>query len=1101
MKRILMTLIIGIFLISCVSAFDFDNVKRYDSITKEVTIENAFGLGDDIARVKLDTDLIYLVPRGYNKVAQFTVVGYKDHVNALGQIELYDVKENLREIEREIDFKYLTYESVEVPIYSRECKRLVNKSNSCYQKQIGVKYEDQERWVDIAKLDIQESEIITIGLFTDVQKGDNVEWIPNLFGVRVDEWAVWSASLTVGLQGYWRLNETAGVVVDALGLNNGTNDGATRGATGIIEKAFDLEADDPDKIVLSDFNLGVATFSIWIKPESFPQYAGIWSQNPTASFGLDNGQFGTPRVRLYTGIGAEVTNYPAALNLGAWNHIGWTWNGTDLKLYKDGLNVVNNSAQNNGNIDADASNYTIGYGAVVGTDWFDGIMDEAALWDRALTPGEFTDLWNGGVGITYVAPTPDPDPNTTVYLPVNNTNFTVMNVTFNYTCDDNGLVENITLYINGTTNTTTINGVDNFTNVQYNLSFQDGKREWHIGCWDNATVPQQTNSSLRYFTVDTKPEVYSQYPADDATLLGISNVTLNCSADITNGTLANISVLTNITGALTYTETLDLTGVDPTTYNHSFGIDFPYYGLWNWTCWACSNSYSCNVTEDYGREMNLTNYLWRGENWTNSTYSGNPEYFELNVTIDADVAVDSATLNYNGTNYSGGWKEVSVDTLLNHTITIPNMQSSSYPQNISFHWIVLLDDTTHFITEDYNQTVNILKMDDCTAYAVLFMNYSLRDEEAGTIIPLLHNVTLEVDLNLSSIFDSSIAYNISQNFTNNTNPQICIEQDLGSTQWRLDATNRYDADEYAAELYFIQNQTVINASLPQNIVLYDLKDVDSQTFLITYKDNSFLPVTDALIQIQRKYISEGVSKAVEIPKTDDDGQAVGHFDLDSVIYTITVSKEGTILATFDNIAVVCQDILIGDCRINLNAPSTTIPAEDWEEIGDISYTISLDRPTRTIDVVFTTTDGSSKTLVINTTKYDRFGNLTVCNDSVTSAAGTLTCAIPESFGNLTVLTQLFAGDQQVVATTYSFAPDSGEYFGVAGIIMFLILVITIPLMLTSSPIGIILGIFMGIIMAIMLMLYSGGSVLGLSSALVWAVVAGGIIIWKIAKGA
>ena len=47
------TLLIGVILllvlIPSISAFEFDNVKSYDEVTKTVTIENAFGLGDEIA--------------------------------------------------------------------------------------------------------------------------------------------------------------------------------------------------------------------------------------------------------------------------------------------------------------------------------------------------------------------------------------------------------------------------------------------------------------------------------------------------------------------------------------------------------------------------------------------------------------------------------------------------------------------------------------------------------------------------------------------------------------------------------------------------------------------------------------------------------------------------------------------------------------------------------------------------------------------------------------------------------------------------------------------------------------------------------------------
>jgi len=41
-----------------------------------------------------------------------------------------------------------------------------------------------------------------------LKKGDYVEWIPNLFGVRVDEWASWVESLNTGIIAYWNFNQS-----------------------------------------------------------------------------------------------------------------------------------------------------------------------------------------------------------------------------------------------------------------------------------------------------------------------------------------------------------------------------------------------------------------------------------------------------------------------------------------------------------------------------------------------------------------------------------------------------------------------------------------------------------------------------------------------------------------------------------------------------------------------------------------------------------------------------------------------------------------------------------------------------------------------------
>ena len=68
-----------------VSAFKFDNVKSYDAVTREVTIKNAFGMGDIIGKARLNTPLNVKVGAGYQKVAEFDIWTYEDYNNALKQ--------------------------------------------------------------------------------------------------------------------------------------------------------------------------------------------------------------------------------------------------------------------------------------------------------------------------------------------------------------------------------------------------------------------------------------------------------------------------------------------------------------------------------------------------------------------------------------------------------------------------------------------------------------------------------------------------------------------------------------------------------------------------------------------------------------------------------------------------------------------------------------------------------------------------------------------------------------------------------------------------------------------------------------------------------
>jgi len=244
-----------------ISAYNFDNVKNYDKYTKTLTIDNAFGLGDTISTIRLDSDMVQKVGMGYQKVAEFTInTKDEDYKGKFDKMDLYDVNDNMNSINRDLDYKYKVVETIKIDKYKEVC----NKDNSsCVNIEDGYVSRDIVEWIDVSE-GLPKGEI-TIGIFTNVQKGDMVEWIPEIQGVRIDEWAIWTEDLNTDLKSYYKLNETTGVVLDATGTYNGTNVGAIRGANGIIGKSFNFTGtssySNVNNVIL---NYTTSTFNFWI---------------------------------------------------------------------------------------------------------------------------------------------------------------------------------------------------------------------------------------------------------------------------------------------------------------------------------------------------------------------------------------------------------------------------------------------------------------------------------------------------------------------------------------------------------------------------------------------------------------------------------------------------------------------------------------------------------------------------------------------------------------------------------------------------------------------------------------------------------------------
>ncbi len=532
--------------------------------------------------------------------------------------------------------------------------------------------------------------------------------------------------------------------------------------------------------------------------------------------------------------------------------------------------------------------------------------------------------------------------------------------------------------------------------------------------------------------------------------------------------------------------------------NNSFSGIQPENYLWNIkACGETATATLCkfadsNFSFTFGAEIIDLNF-------SNPVTEGNTESFKVNITVPSGFQLSTANLIYDGSSFIGSIDSITgTNYSISRSLEIPAVTADI---NKTFFWSFTLENGfNHNSTSNIQQTNNV-GIDDCSAFSTLILNFTLRDEETKEQLDVVtYDSNIEVDVNINPTNSLNPIITFSQNYSQVNSAHVCIDNDLLNSTYDMYVEVLYEANTYASEHYNIQKASLTNTTIPQNISLFDLNASDSQTFLITFKDEFFLPVENALIDIQRKYTEDGVFRSVEIPKTDSSGQTTGHFDLEGVLYTLLVTQNGSILAAFNNTAIVCQDQLIGDCRLNLNAFSTSIPFTAWESVGGLSYTMDFSEASRTITTIFTTSDGTAKAVLINTTLQDRWGNKSVCSDSLTSSSGTLTCTIPATFGNATFISKLFSDGELVTTRVFKISPNVEQYFGKANAgVMILILIITIPLMLTTSTIGVVLGIFAGVIMAVLLNLYTSGSLLGVASSITWVIIAGGIIIWKIAK--
>ena len=227
------------------------------------------------------------------------------------------------------------------------------------------------------------------------------------------------AAAPSGLAGLWNADGNAN---DLLGRNNGTMVGSVSYVTGQFGQAFGLNGSSSSIRVPATASLphgnSPRTISAWIytRPSS-------WADNVNTVFhagaiGLPNGSFSLdmrpyPNMEFYTwGAGDLVFN--AGVPVEGWVNIAITYDGTTESIYTQGQLRATRSVP--GGLNTAVADLDIGRipppfagsGA-----YFDGLIDEFAIFDRALTTDEVRAVYTGGALTVNHPPVANTDDATT----------------------------------------------------------------------------------------------------------------------------------------------------------------------------------------------------------------------------------------------------------------------------------------------------------------------------------------------------------------------------------------------------------------------------------------------------------------------------------------------------------------------------------------------------------------------------------------------------------------------------------------------------------------------------------------------------------------
>ena len=235
--------------------------------------------------------------------------------------------------------------------------------------------------------------------------------------------ATWDNSLNVGLLAYYTMDDAyvtgvASSLKDSItGTHNWTlynkSSYGNTGATGLLGTSINTTGfwragvmnTQSNPINLNPNITGTYTISLWQNSTNFnsniffPVYTPMITPYPYGGIGLD-------ATHVYFDFICNAANvrytYTGTIPTNRWILYTMVANGTDLLGYINGTykgKITCTKPSNYG-----GWGWSLGQNNVVG---MNGLVDEVGFWNRALSATEISNLYNNGLGITYI---PNTDP-------------------------------------------------------------------------------------------------------------------------------------------------------------------------------------------------------------------------------------------------------------------------------------------------------------------------------------------------------------------------------------------------------------------------------------------------------------------------------------------------------------------------------------------------------------------------------------------------------------------------------------------------------------------------------------------------------------------
>ena len=1031
-----------ILLVGSVSAAEWDNKLIYSNNDLQVNLTNWFGLGIDYGTAELKShksvDEIRQVYVGDSVLTWYDFNFKEIYYDGLGEVIFID-EDTGNKISKNYSFVYWGNLTKEIPTY--ECSKVLSENGTmddeCIENGKETIITGKKGWLPYNSRDILNEEII-IGVKSNIGFEETIDVIWTIGGKKVEKHAVVTSGAVETSEGNFiiftylnngtfntttEIKDVAILVIAGGGGGGGNNGGASSGggAGGLVnnDSSFNVTTGNYDIVVGmggdggqgQNFGNNGENSSVFGVVAVGGGGGAQGNDGNTAHDGLDGGSGGgatgssggtatggtatQDNFSNATGFGRDggdaVDTFPNTAGGGGANAEGLTGpnqgggaggvgrsfsiNGT-LTCYAGGGGGGEASGGGTGNSTCGGgdggANSNNGNAGINGTGGGGGGAGAQA----GSNGGQ------GGNGVVIIRFLGFDIIIVDLISPVDNTNFTTSTNNFVGTATNASsgiLLTNVSFHVNGIINQTNTSGITG--NYNFSLTTEDGDYNWTIKAFGNDSIQYNASNGTLDFTIDTSPpEINITSPTGqinshsigDPLFLNWTVLDLNldsCWYDY-NGTNITVACLDNTTTFNTEENNQNLTFYA----NDTFGNENSETTSWTYAFLETGVDFTFNVSETSN------------------------QFFEINVTTDITVLSISSIITYNGTNFTSTASCTSGNCTINNLLDIPLVTSGEF-ENKSFFWTLSIFNGTDSIsiqTSTRIQNVSRIHLEECGgAFTTQSLNFTAHDEQnLSRIDPFLFEATFDQWLGNGSVKRQS---NFSQLST--SDEALCISPT--DETFFIDAIIEYDeagnASIYTLRNFFFQNDTINNVS--EDIFLYLLLSSSSTSFILKVQDDSLLPVTGTLIEINRFYPGTNEFRIVQIARTDDLGKSVGFFETEIVDYKffITLNNE-TLLET--GIQKVVPEASPFTLTFNIGEPLGE-PWKSQNEISDLNSSLTWNDTSGFVTYIYIDSSGDltlARLLVIQESLVNSTANSVICNETSSLSSATLSCNVGNDSG-------------------------------------------------------------------------------------------------------